>query len=154
MGLIPWKSIVKRGQKSAYQQLVPLDRSHGWQKLSVFPSHVFWRRFLYINCCYGLAWSICTHFACRCGHLTCFYEGKVCVYQHINPQTARPKVNAFGIQMNSSDTRDGIFRLIWSISCLLMPWFLKSIGRLCAWYWQYKIGNISGWCIVIYLFLY
>ena len=36
----------------------------------------------------------------------------------------------------SSDAKDGIFQLIWSIPYLLMPWRLKSPGHKQAWYWQ------------------
>ena len=44
--------------------------------------------------------------------------------------------------LNSFDARDGIFRLIWSIPCRLMPWLLKSPAHQQAWYWQHCIGNM------------
>ena len=43
--------------------------------------------------------------------------------------------------VNSSGARDGIFRLILSIPCLLIPWLLKSSGHQHDWYWQYRIGS-------------
>ena len=47
-----------------------------------------------------------------------------------------------GYKVNSSDARNGIFWLIWSIPCLLMPWLLKSPGHQQEWYWQYRTGNM------------
>ena len=41
--------------------------------------------------------------------------------------------------LKSSHVRDGIFRLIWSITCWLIPWLLKAPGHQQAWYWQ-RIG--------------
>ena len=40
--------------------------------------------------------------------------------------------------VNSSDARDGIFWLIWSIPCLLIPWLLKSPEHQQAWYWPLR----------------
>ena len=48
------------------------------------------------------------------------------------------------ISINSPDSRDGKFLLIWSQLCLLMPWRLKSPGHQQVWYWQCMIGNIIG----------
>ena len=44
--------------------------------------------------------------------------------------------------INSSDAGEGIFRLIGSISSLLMPWLLKFPRHQQAWYWQRRIGNM------------
>ena len=46
------------------------------------------------------------------------------------------------VSINSSDAGEGIFRLIGSISSLLMPWLLKSPRHQQAWYWQRRIGNM------------
>ena len=40
------------------------------------------------------------------------------------------------ISLNYSDGGGGIFRLLGSIPCLLMPWLLKSPGHQQAWYCQ------------------
>ena len=48
------------------------------------------------------------------------------------------------VPLNSSDARDGIFRLIWSIPCILMPGWLKSPGHQQAWYWEYRIQGCSS----------
>ena len=57
----------------------------------------------------------------------------ICVTQ---PQSVKNK-----ILFNSSDARDGIFRLWRSIPCLLMHWLLKSPVHQQAWHWQYRIGS-------------
>ena len=54
--------------------------------------------------------------------------------------------------INSSDARDGIFQLIWSIPCLLMPWLFKSPAHQQTWYWQYRIGKMLGCSIVNLVF--
>ena len=41
------------------------------------------------------------------------------------------------IKLYSSDPREGIFGLIWSIPYLLMPWLLKWPEYQQAWYWQH-----------------
>ena len=39
------------------------------------------------------------------------------------------------LSLHSFDAEDGIYRLIGSILCLLMPWLLKLPGHQQAWYW-------------------
>ena len=46
--------------------------------------------------------------------------------------------------INFCDARDGMFRFILSIQCLLMPWLHKSPGHQPQWYWQYWIGKMFG----------
>ena len=55
-------------------------------------------------------------------------------------------------KLNSSGAGDGIFRLWWSIPCLLVPWWLKSPGHQQAWYWQFRIGNMQGCSVVNLVF--
>ena len=52
--------------------------------------------------------------------------------------------------VNSSDARDGIFRLIWSITCLLMPWLIRHRQE---WYWQYSISNMLH-CFIVNLVVF
>ena len=47
--------------------------------------------------------------------------------------------------LNSSDARDGIFWLIWSMPCLLMPWLLKSPVHQQAWYWLCRTDK----CLIV-----
>ena len=41
-----------------------------------------------------------------------------------------------------SFARDGIFQLIWSILCVLVPWLLKSPGHQQVWHWLYRRDNM------------
>ena len=56
-----------------------------------------------------------------------------------------PQIILAQADFNSSDAGDGIFQLWGPISCLLMPWLLKSPWHQQAWYWLYMTGNMC-WC--------
>ena len=60
-----------------------------------------------------------------------------CLRYFIGFQTLRFNFNA----------EERIFRLIWSIPCLLMPWLLKSAGHQQEWYCQNRVGDM--WCCYI-----
>ena len=47
-----------------------------------------------------------------------------------------------GLLLNSSDTREEIFHLIWSVPCLLMPWLQKSPEHQQAWYWLCRTDSV------------
>ena len=55
--------------------------------------------------------------------------------------------------INSPDGGDGIFQLLKSIPCLLMPWVLKSPGHQKVWYWLCRTDNMFNCSRLNFIYL-
>ena len=74
-----------------------------------------------------------------------------CIYYILPIRCAIPNRSA-PFRVNSSEARDGIFLLIWSMLCLLMSWLHKSSRHQQPWYWQNRICNMQSCSIVNMIF--
>ena len=87
------------------------------------------------------AWTKCPPFCSITFYCHLFNENH-CVMNQISPKfVSRGPTGNKSASVNSSDARDGIFRLWRSIPCLLIHWLLKSPVHQQAWHWQYRIGS-------------